>query len=569
MSSSRRRSTLVFLLAALTLLLPLSAFAQRIALVIGNAAYADRPLRNPVNDAQLMQATLRELGFQVQVATDVDRRGLLAALRDFEARARGAEVALFYFAGHGAQVGGANYLIPVNAPIRSETDVPDEALDAASVLRRIEEGRARVGLVILDACRDNPYPGAARSSARGLARMSVPTGTIVAYATAPGSTADDGGSGPNGLYTGALARYLATPGLDIREVFDRTAQDVERLSNGRQRPREEIGLRGRFVLAGISADSARLAQAPTGVQADDPERDVWELAKRRDNAAGYQAYLQAYPAGRFAAAARVALSGLTGGGIATSAMSPAPVAAALAVPDTPVRRHGESFRDCEQCPEMMVIPAGRFLMGSPESEPGRDRDEGPTRWVDVPRFAIGKYEVTQGQWQAVMGSNPSRFRACGLDCPIENVSWNDAQEFVVRLSQRTGQSYRLPSEAEWEYAARAGTATAYFWGDRFYSSRVANNGSHPVSVGRYPPNALGLHDMHGNVWEWVHDAWHESYDGAPIDGSAWMAGGDPGMRVLRGGSWLHARWGLRSADRGRNTPDVRSDVVGFRVVRAY
>jgi uncharacterized caspase-like protein len=196
------------------LLLPITATAQRIALVVGNAAYTDRPLRNPVNDAQLMQATLRDLGFEVQVATNVDRRGLLGALRDFEARARGAEVALFYFAGHGAQVGGANYLIPVNAQIRAETDVPDESLDAAGVLRRIEEARPRVGLVILDACRDNPYPGANRSSTRGLARMSVPTGTIVAYATAPGSTAVDG-SGTQGTYTGALARYRAQPGLDI------------------------------------------------------------------------------------------------------------------------------------------------------------------------------------------------------------------------------------------------------------------------------------------------------------------------------------------------------------------
>jgi uncharacterized caspase-like protein/outer membrane biosynthesis protein TonB len=201
------------------------------------------------------------LGFQVQMATDVDRRGLLAALRDFEARARGAEVALFYFAGHGAQVGGANYLIPVNAQIRSETDVPDEALYASSVLRRIEEGRARVGLVILDACRDNPYPGSARSSTRGLARMSAPTGTIVAYATAPGSTADDGGSGANGLYTGALVRHLSLPGLDIKEVFDRTAQEVERLSNGKQRPREEIGLRGRFVL-NDSTSTPSLASVP-------------------------------------------------------------------------------------------------------------------------------------------------------------------------------------------------------------------------------------------------------------------------------------------------------------------
>ena len=209
-----QRPLIAFLAVLVALLLPITATAQRIALVVGNAAYTDRPLRNPVNDAQLMQATLRDLGFEVQVATNVDRRGLLGALRDFEARARGAEVALFYFAGHGAQVGGANYLIPVNAQIRAETDVPDESLDAAGVLRRIEEARPRVGLVILDACRDNPYPGANRSSTRGLARMSVPTGTIVAYATAPGSTAVDG-SGTQGTYTGALARYRAQPGLDI------------------------------------------------------------------------------------------------------------------------------------------------------------------------------------------------------------------------------------------------------------------------------------------------------------------------------------------------------------------
>ncbi len=247
-----------FLFLATLLLLPQTAWTQRIALVVGNAAYADRPLRNPVNDARLMQATLRDLGFEVQLATDVDRRGLLEALRAFESRARGAEVALFYFAGHGAQVAGANYLIPLNAPIRGESDVPDEAIDAASVLRRIEDGRARAGLVILDACRDNPYPEANRSITRGLGRMSVPSGTIVAYAAAPGSTAEDG-FGDNGTYTAALAKHLSMPGLDIKDVFDLTAQEVERLTGGKQRPREEIGLRGRLVLR---EDAALLAVAP-------------------------------------------------------------------------------------------------------------------------------------------------------------------------------------------------------------------------------------------------------------------------------------------------------------------
>ncbi len=557
-----------FLLALATLLLPATPWAQRVALVVGNAAYADRPLRNPVNDAQLMQTTLRDLGFHVQVATDVDRRGLLAALRDFEARARGAEVALFYFAGHGAQVGGANYLIPVNAQIRTETDVPDESLDAAGVLRRIEEARPRVGLVVLDACRDNPYPGANRSSARGLARMSVPTGTIVAYATAPGSTAEDG-SGTQGTYTGALARYLAQPGLDIKEVFDRAAQEVERLTNGRQRPREEIGLRGRFVLREMPA--AVLATGPvqgvpsTLTPVDDPERDVWELAKRRDNAATYEAYLQAYPQGRYVAAARAALAGLRPAPVETRPASAVAVAPSAA-PSVLGRRDSEVFKDCAECPEMVAIPAGRFLMGSPPGEAGRYADEGPQRWVGISRFAMGKYEVTQGEWLAVMGSNPSDFSNCGMNCPVENVSWNDAQEYVRRLSQRTGQSYRLPSEAEWEYSAKAGTTTAYFWGDRFDGGR-ANNGGSTVPVGRYPANAFGLHDMHGNVWEWVQDVWHDSYAGAPSDGSARMSGGDASRRVLRGGSWNISPRVLRSAGRGGNSPGGRNIGTGFRIAR--
>jgi TonB family protein len=239
----------------------------RVALVVGNAAYADRPLRNPVNDARLMQSTLVELGFQVKLAANADRRALLDALRDFESSARDAEVALFYFAGHGAQVSGNNFLLPVGSLIQGEADVADEAIDAATVLRRIEATRARVGLVILDACRDNPYPGSTRSGGRGLARMSAPTGTIVAYATAPGSTADDG-SGSHGVYTGALARHLLVPGLDIKEVFDRAAQEVERVTEGRQKPREEIGLRGRFVLreaAPVQAvAAAATVPAPSG-----------------------------------------------------------------------------------------------------------------------------------------------------------------------------------------------------------------------------------------------------------------------------------------------------------------
>jgi formylglycine-generating enzyme required for sulfatase activity len=548
---------------------------KRVALVVGNAAYRDRPLANPVNDAQLMQATLRELGFDVQMATDVDRRGLLGALREFEARSRGADVAFFYYAGHGAQVGGANYLIPLNAPIRADSDVPDEAVDASSVLRRIEDARAKVGLVVLDACRDNPYPGASRSTARGLARMNAPTGTIVAYATAPGSTAEDG-AGTNSPYTATLAQQLRVPGLDVKDIFDRTAQEVERLTNGKQRPREEIALRGRFVLLAGSGGATAVASSAPSPAPPDPEVDLWELAKRRDNAASYEAYLQAYPQGRYAAAARGALAGLMPA-VAPVAAAPAPAASPSS------RRDGEVFKDCAECPEMVVIPAGRFLMGSPASEAGRSADEGPQRWVDVPRFALGRFEVTQRQWEAVMGSNPSSFRACGPDCPVENVSWNDAQEFVRRLSQRTGQNYRLPSEAEWEYAARAGSATAYPWGERAsrdhanYGADICCSGRaegrdrwvETAPVGQFPANAFGLHDMHGNLWEWVQDVWHDNYAGAPSDGSAWMSGGDPARRVLRGGSWGFTPQNLRSAYRIRFAPDIRDVDSGFRIARTF
>jgi formylglycine-generating enzyme required for sulfatase activity len=586
---------------------------KRVALVVGNARYADRPLRNPGNDSALMARTLTTLGFDVQVASDVDRRSMLNALRDFEIRALGADVALFYFAGHGVQVGGANYLIPVNAGIRLENDVPDEAIDAATVLRRIEDSRAKVGLVVLDACRDNPFPGASRSSARGLARMNAPTGTIVAYATAPGSTADDG-SGDNGTYTAALARFLTTPGLDVKEIFDRTAQEVERVTNGKQRPREDIGLRGRFALLEApvvpAAPSVSLmASAEATPMAPDPDVEAWELAKRRDTLASYEAYLQAFPRGRYVPSARSALAGLRvdsppdvaaparatqevinfttvaaalQGGVEQATAAQA-AAAEVAARERPARKPGEVFRDCPQCPEMVVIPAGSALMGSARTEPGRTDDEGPQRTVNIGVFAIGKFEVTQAEWLAVMGNSPSSSPACDRTwfgaligtaerCPVENVSWQDVQEFLRRLSEKTGQTYRLPSEAEWEYAARAGSVGPYPWGD---SVGVGNancstcagrwSGKGPAPVGSFKANAFGLHDMHGNVWEWVQDVWHDNYVGSPSNGSAWVSGGDQNQRVFRGGSSSSVARNLRSANRSRSAPDSTNSQIGFRI----
>ena len=228
--------------------------------------------------------------------------------------------------------------------------------------------------------------------------------------------------------------------------------------------------------------------------------------------------------------------------------------------------------------EMVKIPGGRFIMGSPETEAGRLSREGPQHSVDVPEFFMGKYVVTQAQWQAVMGNNPSRFK--GASRPVEGVSWNDATAFCQKLSQITGKKYSLPSESQWEYACRAGTTTPFYFGETITSELVNYDGSstyadapkgiyreETTNVGIFPPNAFGLYDMHGNVYEWCQDVWHDDYNGAPTDGSAWETGGDSSRRVLRGGSWYSLPWWCRSANRIIFLSDETDYIViGFRLV---
>lgn len=227
------------------------------------------------------------------------------------------------------------------------------------------------------------------------------------------------------------------------------------------------------------------------------------------------------------------------------------------------------FKDCAQCPLMVVIPAGRFSMGSPPDEAGRDGDEGPVHEVAVEKFALGKYEVTQGQWRALMGNNPSYFKRCGTGCPVDNVTWDETQEFVRRLSARTGQSYRLPSEAEWEYACRAGDKTR-LCGDG-EPDQVAwygrNSGGEPQRVGRKLPNAFGLFDMSGNLLEWTQDCWHPTFAGAPADGSAWLDGGDCSLRVQKNGGFDGVPDFLRAANRDYVGTDLRVNTSGLRVAR--
>jgi formylglycine-generating enzyme required for sulfatase activity/tRNA A-37 threonylcarbamoyl transferase component Bud32 len=233
--------------------------------------------------------------------------------------------------------------------------------------------------------------------------------------------------------------------------------------------------------------------------------------------------------------------------------------------------------------DMVSILGGSFLMGSLYDT---DDTEYPQHQVTIKSFLMSKFPITQAQWQAVaalpqikvtLNPNPSRFK--GADRPVEAVSWYDAQEFCARLSQKTGHKYRLPSEAEWEYACRAGTATPFHFGETITTDLANYKGIETYAfapkgsfrqkttpVNSFPPNAFGLYDMHGNVYEWCQDYWHKNYQGAPTDGSAWLTAGNQSFRVLRGGCWLYAPGFSRSGCRGSGVPNYRSNYIGFRVV---
>lgn len=263
---------------------------------------------------------------------------------------------------------------------------------------------------------------------------------------------------------------------------------------------------------------------------------------------------------------------------------PVRAAPVQAAPVQVERVPGTIFRDCADCPEMVVVPAGNFLMGTPVPTGfftvfGDDGGDGerPAHEVRIAKpFAVGRYEVTQAEWRALMGSNPSRFPEPRR--PVEQVSWNDAQAFITRLNAKlrlteASGRYRLPSEAEWEYAARAGTTDRYAWGvyvghDNANCAGCASRGDpkQTVPVGQFRPNAFGLHDMHGNVDEWVQDCYKSGYAGDPSDGGP-APGRKTCRRIIRGGSWNTYPSGIRSASRNGMSQDVGNDWLGFRLVR--
>ena len=314
---------------------------RRVALVIGNAAYKSAPLQNPVNDSRAMAKTLRGLGFDVIERQNLSREAFSGVVREFGDKLRGASVGLFYFAGHGLAVKGRNFLVPVDADIAREDEVPYRSFDVGEVLDKMDSARTTINLVLLDACRNNPFARSFKTSQTGLAQMDAPAGTLIAFATAPGSVAQDGDSGGNGLYTGALLKHLGTQGLAVEQMFKRVRVDVVAASKNSQVPWESSSLSRDFSFARTVATQALPANAAATAAPSFAATELalelafWDAVKDSRDPADYRAYLEQYPQGRFASLARLR-SNAPPGAMAAPSQGPSasPTMAAVTVPAT-------------------------------------------------------------------------------------------------------------------------------------------------------------------------------------------------------------------------------------------
>ncbi|MCP5270875.1 MAG: caspase family protein [Burkholderiaceae bacterium] len=350
---------------------PAATQGKRLALVIGNAAYRDAPLQNPVNDARAMAQALEGAGFEVMLHTDADQRTLLTALREFGQQLRGGGTGLFYYAGHGMQIKGRNYLIPVGADIQREDEVAYQSLDVQAVLDKMDSAANGTNLVILDACRNNPFARSFRSSTQGLAPVDAPVGTLVAFATSPGAVASDGAS-DNGLYTRHLLQALAEPGRKVEEVFKQVRTQVRRDSGGLQVPWESTSLEGDFYFHPPVAVTVPAPPVEPAPPAPDPlaalDDALWATVRDADEAAVVQAYLTRFPQGRHAADAQARLAVLQ----AAAAPAPSPAALPTAEPAPAVAIAPASVVPVPTAPASplpLVDAATASLLAAP---PGRD-----------------------------------------------------------------------------------------------------------------------------------------------------------------------------------------------------
>ncbi|MGP0088953.1 MAG: SUMF1/EgtB/PvdO family nonheme iron enzyme [Xanthobacteraceae bacterium] len=515
---------------------------KRVALVIGNKDYRSGvgPLANTLNDIRIVGDALKSVGFDVlPPVQNATRTDMLRAIYEFASKLKAAgpdAVGFLYYSGHGIASAGENYLIPVDIDEPSTVLLSIQGVKQSEVLAILRNDAPNAAhYLVLDACR-NTLRGA--RGAKGFVPVGQQNGVLVAFSTEPGKTALDTGQG-SGPYAAALAAELVKPGQNDLLMFHNVRVDVMDKTSGDQIPWTEDGIqrRKRPLFAG---------ETPTQQQ-------------QQQIAAVVPPVVPPAPAGP--------CGGVIVASISSRAGQP------LSANEECALKPKDVFKECDKCPEMVVVPSGRFTMGSVASEEGRFGDEGPQHSVTLPsRFAVGRFAVTFDEWDACVadgdcdGYKPED-RGWGRGRqPVINVSWDDAKTYVAWLSGKTGKPYRLLSEAEREYTARAGTTTPFWWGASISQSRANYSGTKTVPVDSFQPNPWGLYQVNGNVWDWVEDCWHGSYAGAPTDGSAWISG-DCSSRVLRGGSLDFPPRDLRAARRYRHTSEFRNDLIGFRLAR--
>jgi formylglycine-generating enzyme required for sulfatase activity len=595
---------------------------KRIALIIGNKMYRNPSdvLPNTVRDADSMRVALAACGFEVLQYKDADLPTMDRSLRELGERLNKGTygVALYYYSGHGLQVDGDNYLVPVDAALDEKYDVKYQTLGVQRILDMMEHYKIPTKILLLDACRDNPFGRGWRSSAPelGLAGMSAPEGTFIGFAASPGKKSFDGGQIGNGVYTKAILWHIRTPGISIDELFTRVAATTRQLiaqEGETQVPFKNSSLTANFYFLtqggkpnpdpkplirdddhdGFADDKDDDCPGEYGTLRGCPDTDGDGVADKND----------ACPFEAGTAANRgCPVRDADGDGVVDDVdkckylpgkkeWQGCPDSDGDSIPDHLDECPNEKGTAARKgCPEpagtssssagagmitdplvgtFILVKGGTFTMGCTSEQSGCDSDERPTHSVTLSNFYMGQTEVTQAQWRAVMGSDPPNLAFPGCDqCPVERVSWNDVQDFITKLNSRSGgRRYRLPTEAEWEYAARGGSLSrGYQYAGSNNIDDVAwydgNSGSKTRPVKGKQPNELGLYDMSGNVWEWCSD-WKGDY---PATAQSDPKGPDKGdYRVNRGGSWLSGAGGCRVSVRDNFAPDDLYSRLGFRL----
>lgn len=546
-----------------------AAAQQRLALVVGVDRYDNLPPdQNPakaVRDALAVGAALETLGFEVATAENVARSDFYLTWRRFLARVQPGDLVAVHFSGLGVEYANVNYLVPADAPAAGadgEQILRDGSINLQRLYEDLHLRLPQVGLMIVDACRNNPLAdqqGKTIGAPRGLGRSDLPKGIFAMYSAGLKQASLDGlgpsENNPNSVYIRTLLPLLTTPGLSLPDIARAVNAQVRNLSMAAGRPQTPVYFDETFGEISLSEGPVELSDAP----------------------------------GMLTAAMMALPPPETAPGVHENAPGEDGAATGPDTPPAPQLEPGTTFRDCVRCPEMTVIPPGRFLMGCSRDEPGCQRAETPQHEVTFARpFAVGRFAITFALWDACVseggcnGYLPARHGWKRPDRPVINVSREDALAYVQWIGSRTGKTYRLLTEAEREYVTRAGVTTPFWWGRSISAKRANYNGVTLTPDGRggqgkyraktapvrsFRKNPWGLFQVHGNVWEWVQDCWSDSYLGAPLDGSArWSAAGMCLKHTLRGGSWASGPEKLRASYRGWAFPG-RSAEFGFRVAR--